>query len=598
MARLTENQWVEYFGFQRFPFDRPEAGNEEFARPEFLASCFVEPNSFERVLGQSDAPVTSLLFADRGTGKTACRVMVDYYCQRGEVNRDRTQLLGQSSYVLSVPHIHLDAVIHQARQETSSIHIPNIQVEHHTTEILKRSVPALVGLVAKESVLTAKIKNIALSDQQDLTWFIEKYSHYLTATQAEFLHDLTLYAPVEKRWSANSPGQIDSSTEEQSWKTALAQKRSQVSSLEHLTQWSRLIHRIGIQATYILIDGVDEFEESAADPAIAVEAIRPLLASLRLMDGTPHLALKFFLPAHIEDLVRADDAIRRDRGFIFETINWSDDDLIEILRKRLGALKREDDLKEDRSRLEEGFDALCVPELRGQIESDLTQWAKGNPRHLMVLCGLMVSAHCDGEITDQDDPYQLNRADFQTSLEQFAARIDRSKQSVAINQRQNVNDLIAQGESEQIEFKSSLRWDIKTNKVNKYLQQGIVKAIAGMLNVEGGTLLIGVADDGTILGIEKDFQTLKKKNADGFQLLLIDIVENSLGIDCMPHLQILFESVGEKLVCVVVIEKSLEPVYCMGRHTTEFWVRTGNSTRQLDIKAAMKYIQTHWKKIK
>jgi hypothetical protein len=39
MVTITESQWVNNFGFQRFPFDRPEAGNEEFARPDFLASC-------------------------------------------------------------------------------------------------------------------------------------------------------------------------------------------------------------------------------------------------------------------------------------------------------------------------------------------------------------------------------------------------------------------------------------------------------------------------------------------------------------------------------------------------------------------------------
>ena len=51
MTTISESQWVDYFGFQRFPFDRPEAGNEEFARPDFLASCFVEPRGFERVFG-------------------------------------------------------------------------------------------------------------------------------------------------------------------------------------------------------------------------------------------------------------------------------------------------------------------------------------------------------------------------------------------------------------------------------------------------------------------------------------------------------------------------------------------------------------------
>src|SRR3989304_1216309 len=100
MATITEGQWVNSFGFQRFPFDRPGSGNEEFARPDFLASCFVEPRGDERAF----APVTSLLFADRGTGKTTCRVMMDYDCKTGG-SRLRALEEGERKYVLSIPHI-------------------------------------------------------------------------------------------------------------------------------------------------------------------------------------------------------------------------------------------------------------------------------------------------------------------------------------------------------------------------------------------------------------------------------------------------------------------------------------------------------------
>ena len=594
MKRLTENQWIEYFGFQRFPFDRPEAGNEEFARPDFLSICFVEPTCFERVLGQADAPVTTLLFAARGTGKTACRVMVDYYCKRGEVNRDRVRDFDQPSYVLSVPHIHLHQVLNMARQETPSTGTSNVRVEHHAIEILRRAVPALVELVANGPELGDKVKNLALAERQDLSWLILNYSHYLTLVQAGFLHGLEIL-PFDNRPPIGFQTRRHPSTRQSPWLYALWQSRSQVSPLDHLSQWANLMRRIGIQATYALVDGVDEFEESAANPLTAFEIVRPLLSSLRLMDGTPYFALKFFLPAHIEPLVRADEAVRSDRGFIFESIIWQEADLIKILRSRLAVLKREEDKNKDR--LEVGFDALCVPELRGQIESDLARWAKGNPRHLMIICGLMVTAHCTGDIQNQDDPYQLTKLDLQIALEQFETRVGLSKPSFEVSRRLHIRDLIAGGENEQVEFKSSLRWDFKTNGVNKNLKQEIIRSVAGMLNNKGGVLLIGVADDGTILGIEKDLQTLKKKNMDGFQLALIDAVETHLRIDDAACLQVGFEQEEGKWVCVVLIEKSPKPVYFTADGPNEFWVRIGNSTRQLDVKAALSYIQSHWKKV-
>lgn len=593
MEHLTENQWINYYRFQRFPFDRPEAGNEEFARPEFLATCFVEPSCFERVLGQADAPVTALVFAERGTGKTACRVMVDYYCHQGQVNRERLQSLNQPSYVLSVSHIHLHQVLSMARQEASSTIRPLVRVEHHVVEIIRRAVPALTSLVAKVPELGENIKNLTIGERQDLSWLILKYNNYLTSAQAGFLHALGIDLFTENQSPIGFQPREDPSIKQPPWIQLLFQGRSQVSPLDHLTEWARLMHRVGVSATYVLVDGVDEFEESASDPSEALAIIRPLLTSLRLMDGTPYLALKFFLPAHIEHFVRTDEAIRRDRGFIFENIVWQVEDLIKILRKRLAALKKEED--RDKNRLEVPFDALCVPELHGQIEVDLANWSRGNPRHLMILCGLMIAAHCSRNIHGQDDPYQLNKADLQIALEQFEARVGGSPQLINLSTTLTVQTLLAQGENDQVEFKSSMRWDFKANAENKSLQLIIAKTIAGMLNSKGGTLLIGIADDGTVLGIEKDLQTLAKQNLDGFQLALTDIVKAYLGLEYMVYLHVRFEQVDNKWVCLVLIERSHTPVYFIGGSTLEFWVRFGNSTRQLDIKATVSYIQTHWK---
>ena len=114
------------------------------------------------------------------------------------------------------------------------------------------------------------------------------------------------------------------------------------------------------------------------------------------------------------------------------------------------------------------------------------------------------------------------------------------------------------------------------------------------MNSEGGILLIGVADDGTILGIEKDLQTLHKQNVDGFQLALTSIVKSHLGIEHVPYIDTEFELVEEKYICAVHIQRSPNPVFLLKNNGNEFWVRMGNSTHQLDVKAATSYIRTHW----
>lgn len=157
-----------------------------------------------------------------------------------------------------------------------------------------------------------------------------------------------------------------------------------------------------------------------------------------------------------------------------------------------------------------------------------------------------------------------------------------------------IRDLMARGETERLEFKSSMRWDLETKTVNKMREESVAIAVAGMLNSTGGTLLIGVADDGMVLGIEHDLRTLRKPTLDGFQLALANIVKTYLGMEHIAYLKISFESIDSRYVCVVSIEKSPEPVYFATQSGYKFFVRLGNSTRSLDVRETVRYLQTHW----
>jgi len=184
-----------------------------------------------------------------------------------------------------------------------------------------------------------------------------------------------------------------------------------------------------------------------------------------------------------------------------------------------------------------------------------------------------------------------------SELDQLLAYVDRAFEHTMLNDQPQVADLIAQGESERVEFKSSMRWDYKRNQVNKDLQEMIAKSIAGMLNQAGGYLLIGVTDDGEILGLDKDLQTLPKPDNDRFQLVLTDIVTTHLGMEVVSYIHPHFEDVGEKCICVVAIRHSPRPVFLVKGDVYQFWVRMGNSTRGLDVKAATRYIQEKWGRV-
>ena len=161
--------------------------------------------------------------------------------------------------------------------------------------------------------------------------------------------------------------------------------------------------------------------------------------------------------------------------------------------------------------------------------------------------------------------------------------------------------LIKRGESAELEFKSAARWDMQENRKNKEMEQIIVKTVAAFLNSNGGTLLIGVADDGTPLGLAHDFQTLgDKKNLDGYGLFLTDLLLNAYGKDVSAFLRITFGQVGGHDICNVLIRPSPKPIWIEGKDdkgqkSDQLFIRTGNSSRSLTVREATEYAAHRWK---
>ncbi len=158
---------------------------------------------------------------------------------------------------------------------------------------------------------------------------------------------------------------------------------------------------------------------------------------------------------------------------------------------------------------------------------------------------------------------------------------------------QTLADMLT-GENAALEYKASMRWDLRTQQVNKALEKSIAKTVAGFLNSEGGTLLIGVVDDCTVLGIEYDLKTIGRKDTDGYEQKLHEVLSDALGVEFCQYQHVSFEQSEDKTLCIVRVEPSPKPVYLMDRDTKEFYVRVGNTTRPLDMQAAFDYISMHW----
>jgi predicted HTH transcriptional regulator len=123
----------------------------------------------------------------------------------------------------------------------------------------------------------------------------------------------------------------------------------------------------------------------------------------------------------------------------------------------------------------------------------------------------------------------------------------------------------------------------------------VAKAVAGLLNNQGGTVLIGVQDNHTVCGIERDWATLGKQDQDGFGQKVIETISEFLGPEFADLFHIAFESSNEKIVCRVSVRASPSPVFLKGEEGREFYVRAHNTTRRLDSQATHNYIRRHWR---
>jgi serine/threonine protein kinase len=179
-----------------------------------------------------------------------------------------------------------------------------------------------------------------------------------------------------------------------------------------------------------------------------------------------------------------------------------------------------------------------------------------------------------------------------------------------------VDVLIAAGESDGIEFKSSIhhlfgplsigqlkkmdQGKLNLEQAQKEARQGIrtavTKTIAAFLNTDGGTLLIGVSDSSAAHGIESDFPYLKqgKQHADGWLLSLQELIIKAFGSDVWSAIHVSLVRHGTGTVAVVHCPPRPGETWHLGDDGECFYVRASNATRQLNGPSLIRYIRERW----
>jgi uncharacterized protein with ParB-like and HNH nuclease domain len=189
----------------------------------------------------------------------------------------------------------------------------------------------------------------------------------------------------------------------------------------------------------------------------------------------------------------------------------------------------------------------------------------------------------------------------------LAKELNQFLDKLTVIEKENVNvdifDMIQAGENHHVEFKTTLRYDMKSNQINKELEQVVLKTIAAFSNGQGGTLILGVTDELEVIGLENDFNTLKEGNKDNFELHLRNLVNKTYGVDfAANNLIITFPKIQDAEICVVDIKPGNKPLYTevtdkYGIKSEKFYLRSGNSSPELPTREIANYIRSRFDNI-
>ena len=224
-----------------------------------------------------------------------------------------------------------------------------------------------------------------------------------------------------------------------------------------------------------------------------------------------------------------------------------------------------------------------------------------------VLDGFLRSHDIDPVALRQDDFAQFFNQRFESLLRHAeramgkpvnrqAGRDESPFAEQDVDPEPEVRALIEGGESAVVEFKSTARRNLYTEADDQAITWAVVKTIAAFMNTHGGTLLIGVDDQGRSVGIEVDYPLVRGRDRDGWELWLTTAIKNTLGTIAATDVSVRFCEIDGRTVARLDARPGAEPVFAArkGEPRRVFFARLNNSTEELSGPELLQYRQKQW----
>ena len=182
----------------------------------------------------------------------------------------------------------------------------------------------------------------------------------------------------------------------------------------------------------------------------------------------------------------------------------------------------------------------------------------------------------------EDDRHNLFKYTLGSFLEENSEAL-----GLENRQREDILRLIRDGESERLEFKSTLRTNLETGETDKRMEKAVLKTIVAFLNTDGGNLLIGVDDDGEVIGA--DLHSFENKDKMG--LHLTNLISSKIGNSFLPYISFNLVDFDDRVVIRVKCDPCPLPVFYKDGKTEIFFVRSGPRTEELTGTTLLGYVK-------
>jgi hypothetical protein len=152
------------------------------------------------------------------------------------------------------------------------------------------------------------------------------------------------------------------------------------------------------------------------------------------------------------------------------------------------------------------------------------------------------------------------------------------------------NSPVELGETEETEFKSTLRVNMATRERDPKMEFSALRALASLLNSNGGKLVIGVSDDGKAVGIGID----GFDSEDRMSLHLNNLIHERIGSHHSAHIRVRFEEYEAARIMAITCSRARLPVFLKDGSNEKFFIRSGTTTRELTGIQQLEYIKSRF----